>query len=180
MKKITILFLLLHSIGFAQQTSWEKVSAQNLTPLKQVERSNFPKDFKLFATEISTLKSALQTAPNRLTSSQSNTVVTIPNVNGGVERFQMFEFSNFAPELQAQFPNIRSYIGVGVDDKKAQVRLSMDDSGMQAMIFRTDKRNEFIEPYSTDGSVYAVYESSREKGALPFTCTTVPSLSNCF
>lgn len=175
MKKITILFLLLHSIGFAQQTSWEKVSAQNLTPLKQVERSNFPKDFKLFATEISTLKSALQTAPNRLTSSQSNTVVTIPNVNGGVERFQMFEFSNFAPELQAQFPNIRSYIGVGVDDKKAQVRLSMDDSGMQAMIFRTDKRNEFIEPYSTDGSVYAVYESSREKGALPFTCSTVDS-----
>ncbi|GAA4031830.1 zinc-dependent metalloprotease family protein [Flavobacterium cheonhonense] len=175
MKKITILFLLLHSIGFAQQTSWEKVSAQNLTPLKQVERSNFPKDFKLFATEISTLKSALQTAPNRLTSSQSNTVVTIPNVNGGVERFQMFEFSNFAPELQAQFPNIRSYIGVGVDDKKAQIRLSIDDSGMQAMIFRTDKRNEFIEPYSTDGSVYAVYESSREKGALPFTCSTVDS-----
>jgi subtilisin-like proprotein convertase family protein len=173
MKKITILFLLLHSIGFAQQTSWEKVSAQNLTPLKQVERSNFPKDFKLFAADISTSKSALQTAPNRLTASQSNVLITIPNVNGGVERFKMFEFSNFAPELQAQYPSIRSYVGVGVDDKKAQIRLSVDDSGMQAMIFRTDKRNEFIEPYATNGLVYAVYESSREKGALPFTCSTV-------
>ena len=175
MKKITLLLLLLQSIVFAQQTRWEKASAQNLTPLKQVERSNFPKDFQLFATNIATLKSALQSAPNRLTAGQSTTVVSIPNANGGVERFQMFEFSNFAPELQAQYPNIRSYIGTGIDDKKAQIRLSMDDSGMQAMIFRTDKRNEFIEPYSTDGLVYAVYESSREKGALPYTCSTVDS-----
>src|SRR5574343_1522239 len=148
MKRITLFLLFLHSISFAQQTRWEKASPQNLTPLKQVERLNFPNDFKLFAADISTLKSALQIAPNRLTASQSNTVVTIPNVNGGVERFQMFEFSNFAPELQAQYPNIRSYVGTGIDDKKAQIRLSMDDSGMQAMIFRTDKRREFIEPYS--------------------------------
>ena len=75
MKKITLLLLLLQSIVFAQQTRWEKASAQNLTPLKQVERSNFPKDFQLFATNITTLKSALQSAPNRLTASQSTTVV---------------------------------------------------------------------------------------------------------
>ncbi|WP_396194467.1 reprolysin-like metallopeptidase [Flavobacterium sp.] len=172
MKKITFLFLLLQTITFAQQNNWEKSSGQNIVPLKQVERSNFPKEFKLFTSNIAALKSILQTAPNRLLTNQSSTIITIPNVNGGIERFQMFEFSNFAPELQAQFPNIRSYIGVGIDDKKAQVRLSVDDSGIQVMVFRTDKRNEFIEPYSTDGLVYAVYESSRDKGALPFTCST--------
>jgi subtilisin-like proprotein convertase family protein len=176
MKKITFLFLLLQTITFAQQNNWEKSSGQNIVPLKQVERSNFPKEFKLFTSNIAALKSILQTAPNRLLTNQSSTIITIPNVNGGIERFQMFEFSNFAPELQAQFPNIRSYIGIGIDDKKAQVRLSVDDSGIQAMVFRTDKRNEFIEPYSTDGLVYAVYESSRDKGALPFTCSTEDNL----
>ncbi|WP_333876639.1 zinc-dependent metalloprotease [Flavobacterium sp.] len=173
MKKSTLLFFFLLSVTvFAQHATWEKVAAQNLVPLKQVQRTTFPTAFSLFTTNVASLKSALQSAPNRLTAKHSATIITVPNATGGTERFQMFEFSNFAPELQAQFPNIRSYIGVGIDDKKAQIRMSSDDSGIQAMIFRTDKRNEFIEPYTEGGAVYAVYESSRVRGELPFHCTT--------
>jgi len=40
------------------------------------------------------------------------------------------------------------------------------------MVFRTDKENEFIEPYPHDHTVYAVYKSHREKGKLPWTCFT--------
>ena len=40
------------------------------------------------------------------------------------------------------------------------------------MVFRTDKENEFIEPYSNDHTVYAVYRSHSEKGKLPWTCFT--------
>lgn len=175
MKKITILFLVLMNISVHAQkrVAWEATTQQNIEPLKQVQRLSFPKDFKLFDAQLGEIKSVLQSAPNRLTSSSSNAIIAVPNANGGTERFQMFEFSNFAPELQAQFPNIRSYIGIGIDDKRAQIRMSLDESGIQAMIFRTGKRNEFIEPYSTDGNVYAVYESSRAKGELPFTCSTV-------
>jgi len=174
MRKITFLFFVLMNIGvYAQvQTVWTKNIQKNIEPSKQVQRLTFPKEFQLYDTQIGIVRTALQSAPNRLTSNKSNVIITVPNVNGETERFQMFEFSNFAPELQAQYPNIRSYIGIGLDDKKAQIRMSMDDSGMQAMIFRTDKNNEFIEPYSIDGSVYAVYESSRNRGGLPFTCST--------
>jgi hypothetical protein len=175
MKKITILFLILLNISVYSQKrmAWETTKQQNIVPLKQVQRLSFPKDFKLFDAQLGEIKAVLQSAPNRLTSSSSNAIIVVPNANGGTERFQMFEFSNFAPELQAQFPNIRSYIGIGIDDKNAQIRMSLDESGIQAMIFRTGKRNEFIEPYSADGNVYAVYESSRAKGELPFTCSTV-------
>lgn len=174
MKKITILLLVLVCFsGYSQKSkAWEITSRQNIEPLTQVQRSNFPREFKLYDANLTDVKAALQTAPNRLTAKQSNVVISVPNVNGTTERFQMFEFSNFSPALQMQFPNIRSYIGVGLDDNQAQIRLSMDDSGMQAMIFRTGRRNEFIEPYSTDGNVYAVYQSSRENGGLPFTCST--------
>ena len=181
MKKITILLLFLMSIGVYSQkaTTWEAVTQQNIEPLKQVQRLSFPKEFQLYTAQLGEMKSALQSAPNRLTNSKSNVIISVPNVSGSTERFQMFEMSNFAPELQAQFPNIRSYVGVGIDDKYAQIRMSSDASGIQAMIFRTDKRNEFIEPYSVDGSVYAVYESSRNRGGLPFTCSTVDTnLSN--
>jgi hypothetical protein len=40
------------------------------------------------------------------------------------------------------------------------------------MVFRTDRENEFIEPYSNDHSIYSVYRSHRDKGKLPWTCTT--------
>ena len=40
------------------------------------------------------------------------------------------------------------------------------------MVFRTEKDNEFIEPYSKDHRVYSVYRSHRDKGQLPWTCTT--------
>ena len=40
------------------------------------------------------------------------------------------------------------------------------------MVFRTDKENEFIEPYSQDHTVYAVFKSHRERGNLPWACST--------
>lgn len=174
MKKITILFLVLMNFSaYSQKTIlWEPTTQQNIVPLKQVQRSTFPKDFKLFTVQLAEIQLVLRNAPNRLTSNKSNVIMTVPNVSGSTERFQMYEFSNFDPVLQAQYPNIRSYIGVGLEDKNAQIRLSMDDSGMQAMIFRTNQRNEFIEPYSQAGNVYAVYQSSRNNGVLPFTCST--------
>ncbi len=50
-------------------------------------------------------------------------VISLPNAEGNLERFEMFEASNFAPELQERFPEIRSYVGKGLDDVTAQVRL---------------------------------------------------------
>ncbi|WP_146193380.1 zinc-dependent metalloprotease [Flavobacterium sediminis] len=96
----------------------------------------------------------------------------MPNSKGELEHFRMYEASNFDSDLQAQFPDIRSYVGEGIEDKYAQVRLSIDPRGIQSMVFRADKRNDFLEPYSTDGKVYVVYNSSRNKGKLPFTCST--------
>ncbi|HET9432565.1 MAG TPA: zinc-dependent metalloprotease family protein, partial [Chitinophagaceae bacterium] len=84
----------------------------------------------------------------------------------------MFEASNFEPALQAQFPEIRAYSGRGISDKFATLKLSISPQGIQTMVFRTDRANEFIEPYSHDHTVYSVYNSRRDKGQLPWTCTT--------
>ena len=40
------------------------------------------------------------------------------------------------------------------------------------MVFRTATENEFIEPYSADHKVYAVFKSQRNIGQLPWSCTT--------
>lgn len=157
------------------QTSkiWKEVSKQQVTQLsKNVERISFPEEVKLFQVNVESIKQQLQSAPDRFASLKSNTIVSFPNVNGGIEKFEVFEASNFDSELQALYPEIKSYVGKGLDDKYAQIRFSIDPSGIQSMIFRAGKKNEFMESYSSDGTIYAVYNSSRNKGKLPFTCST--------
>ena len=152
---------------------WVSVS-QNSTikTTKNVERVSFPTTFKLFKTNIESIRTALANAPERFSGSTNGAIITLPNAEGTTERFEMFEATNFSAGLQSQFPKIRAYVGKGIDDTKATLRLSIDPKGIQTMIFRTDKLNEFMEPYSENGEIYAVFTSSREKGKLPFVCST--------
>jgi subtilisin-like proprotein convertase family protein len=145
---------------------------QGIEVSKHTQRLSFPNDFILYELNLDSFRQALSNAPDRASILDSNIIVTIPNTDGELERFKMYEASNFTPDLQAQFPEIRSYVGIGIDDQYAQIRLSSAPGGIQSMIFRANKKNEFIEAYSADGSVYAVYKSSRNKGQLPFTCST--------
>jgi hypothetical protein len=111
--------------------------------------------FKLFELNLDSFRQVLKASPDRF-SGAKGVLISLPNAEGNLERYEMFESSNFEPALQAQFPEIRSYVGIGVDDKSSQIRLSAAPNGIQAMFFRADRRDEFMEPYAADGSVYAV------------------------
>ncbi len=175
MKKLLLLVALGFSVMMvhAQKNVWTASTSKNVLRSPSTERLSFPTDYKLFNFDELAFRQQLSSAPMRSSSSaQRGVVITLPNVDGRSERFQVFESSNFEPALQAQFPEIRAYIGFGMDDVSAQVRFSVDPKGVQAMIFRTSKRAEFMEPFSIDGSTYAVYNSSMKKGNLPFVCST--------
>ena len=173
-----ILFALIMSGSFAfgysqADQSWKAVSSPNGKVAKTAARQSFPKEFKTFQLEDSGLRQILQTAPKRsFTQKYQGVTITLPNANGGFERFEVLEASNFDDALQAQFPQIRAYVGKGIDDASAVLRLSSSPEGFSGMIMRTGSRTEFMEPYSEDGLVYAVYQSSRIKGELPWTCST--------
>lgn len=125
----------------------------------------------MYSLNFNGLKQLLYSAPDRFSNSKG-VIVTLPNTNGSLERFEMLEASNFDAELQSQFPDIRSYVGMGIDDVHAQLRLSISPQGIQTMVFRADQETEFMEPYSEDATIYAVYTSSRDNGSIPFTCST--------
>ena len=157
---------------------WTPVN-ENVTAVSKIaQRESFPSNFALYSLNLEAFKTVLTTTPDRFLA-QEGVIITLPNAEGEMERFELFEASNFEPELQAQYPDIRSYVGIGIDDKKAQLRMSIDPKGVQTMIFRAGKKTEFMEPYSENGLIYASYVSSRQKGKMPFTCSTVDhSLSN--
>ena len=177
MRKLLLLAVVLttfSTLAFSQADRFWSANNQDRGSIptdKAVGRLTYPKEFKLFNLNLEPLRQELLSVVDR--SPKHSTVITLPNANGILEQFEVYEASNFEPDLQAKFPEIRAYSGRGITDQHATLKLSISPQGIQTMVFRTDRENEFIEPYSNDHRVYSVYRSHRDKGKLPWTCTTV-------
>lgn len=156
----------------AQQVVWSP-NDQNPTDIvkdKAVARASFPVDFKLFNLNIEPLRQQLFSVIDGR--SQQSAIISLPNADGEMEFFEVFEASNFEADLQAKFPEIRAFSGRGITDEYATLKLSISPQGIQTMVFRAEKENEYIEPYSADRTTYAVFRSRRDKGELPWACST--------
>jgi hypothetical protein len=171
---LTLLSGMVTTIAFSQTDKFWFANSENKAAIpadKAVARLTYPKEFKLFNLNDAPFRQELFSVTDKQT--KQSAIISLPNAAGNIEQFEVFESSNFEPALQAQFPEIRAYSGRGITDKTATLKLSISPRGVQSMVFRTDKDNEFIEPYSQDHKVYSVYKSHRDKGQLPWTCSTV-------
>ena len=175
MRKLLLILLsctFLNVVTAQEKNAWSSyVNAGRLTTDKAVARLSFPKEFKLFNLNAAALKQDLFKVVDN--SASHSAIISLPNAAGGMEQFEIFEASNFEPALQARFPEIRAFSGRGITDKYATLKLSFSPQGIQTMVFRAEKENEFIEPYSQDHTVYAVFKSQPATGLLPWTCKTV-------
>ncbi len=162
------------TLGFAQSDRFWSANTKSRATIqtdKAVARQSYPTAFKLFDLDARAIQQKLFTVVGKQPTATS-TIISLPNADGNIEQFEVVEASNFEPDLQARFPEIRAFSGKGITDKYATLKLSISPQGIQTMVFRTDKDNEFIEPYSSDHKVYSVYKSRREKGNLAWTCST--------
>ncbi len=180
MKKLLLIAL---AFGFMQS------EAQSLKAWKSADDLKIESEKKIRTTEYSERQQLFQLDENAFRASLANAgfkeegkpgiVISLPSIEGQAEQFLIWETSNFAPGLRAQFPQIKSYVGQGVTDRTAYLRFSVSPLGIQTMILRADSGAEFIEPYTTDASVYVLFDSAtRFKGQLPFACHTVDRALN--
>ena len=159
--------------GFSQNNFWSAnpQSRSSIITDKSVNRQTYPTDIKLFRLNLDPFQQVLLSVVDNKPAKKS-TIITVPNAAGGLEAFEVFEASNFEPALQARFPEIRSFSGKGITDRSATLKLSISPQGVQSMVFRSGADDEFIEPYSEDHTIYSVYKAHRQKGKLPWNCTT--------
>ena len=169
---LTLLSVLITTVAFSQADYWSanNENRASIPTDKAVARLTYPKEFKLFNLNAAPLRQQLFSVVDSRTA--KSTIITLPNAAGGFEQFEVFEASNFEPDLQAKFPDIRAFSGLSLSDKAATLKLSISPQGIQTMVFRAGRANEFIEPYSQDHRVYSVYNAHRDKGRLPWTCST--------
>lgn len=166
--------LVLSGVSSAQTDRlWSRRSKESSSSVyENMKNINDPRIFHL---DINGLKNVLAKTPKRATE-KSSVIISLPNSSGKMEHFTVTENSNFDPELAAKYPDIKSYIGQGLQDKTSTVYFSISSLGLSSMEIYGDKSAVFIEPYTKDLSTYAVYKRSDRKSDLNnFECKVLES-----
>ncbi|MBC8883785.1 hypothetical protein H9X57_11820 [Flavobacterium piscinae] len=134
---------------------------------------------KLFELDVNGIQSVLSTAPNRFAQTKNGKVISLPNGEGIMERFSVYENSILAPELAANYPNIKSYIGIGIDNPTSTVYFSISPLGFQSMQLNGGKPAVFIEPLTQDLLTYSVFKKAdKVKQFSPFECGVIDAVAD--
>lgn len=124
-----------------------KVNQNDLLAIK-----NMPSKFDLVHIDVNEFLNSKSSVANK-----SNRIISLPNLQGGSSQYILKETSNFAPELQSKYPNIRSYTAKGIDDPSSIAKISVGNDGFHAAIYSVHHSTAYIDSYSKDKNTYLLY-----------------------
>lgn len=178
-KLLTVALLTFSSIAFSQsgKSLWNTTTKKSdIIPLES--RMVLPEK-NLFTLNLDQLRTVLSNAPQRFGEAKRNGItLSIPNENGVLESFNVYENPVLDPALAARYPEIKSYIGIGIDNPTATSYFSVSPLGFKAMTLSADKSAVFIEPISQDLTTYTVYRKSDKARSLSaFECSVIDDVA---
>ena len=152
-------------------------SLSDATPVR-ARWGTLPRAFRVVALASSELQAVLSRAPMDPRSAggfsvestdRPRPVVAIPLPMGGVERIAIEESPILSPALEAQYPRIRTYRGVGVDDPTLTATLDQTPLGFHAQLL-SDRGTVYVDPVEGPwGPLYISYWG-RDAVGEPFSC----------
>ncbi|MEK8178835.1 reprolysin-like metallopeptidase [Flavobacterium buctense] len=178
-KLLTVALLTISSIAFSQtgNSLWNSTTKKvDMIPLDS--RMALPEN-NLFTLNLDGLRNVLSNAPQRASGARTSQVtLSIPNEKGTLERFSIYENSALDPALAARYPEIKSYIGIGVDNPHSTAYFSVTPLGFKSMTLSADKAAVFIEPISQDLTTYTVFrKADRTQSLSPFECSVIDGVA---
>jgi hypothetical protein len=114
----------------------------------QSPRRETPRSYRSLVLNQGSLESLLGSAPMEFTlaSRQKRSILTLPSPDGAFSRFAISESPILPPELAARFPEIKTYVGQGIDDPSLTTRFDWTSTGFHGIILST-RGTVLIEPY---------------------------------
>jgi Metallo-peptidase family M12B Reprolysin-like len=142
--------LLLASGSLMAQTSthWKDIPEPN-NALERSTREIVPGKYRVVSLDLNGTSSMLKKARKGHFSDARavSMLVDLPMPDGSMQQFSIVESSIMEPGLEAKYPGIKTYSGVGVTDPTSTVWLDITYKGYHAMIL-SEKGDIFIDPYS--------------------------------
>jgi len=112
-------------------------------------RVHRPAQYETWKLDFNGLKNHLLKAPHEsYTARRGVCLLDIPVNDDQVETFSVWATDIMAPELQAKFPNIRTYSGESQSTPGKLIRITLSNTwGIHVSVVRPDMGIEYIEPY---------------------------------
>ncbi|MCB0423099.1 MAG: proprotein convertase P-domain-containing protein [Mangrovimonas sp.] len=180
MRKITIKLMLvslvyLCSMGVNAQKIWKQVEGNTQSSVLSISKSQ-----KTYETNLQTLTGILSSAPLRNNYlGRSNAIIELPDSKGNLKKYRVEEAPVFAPELQAQYPEIRSYAAYGIDDPTAFARFCVSPyKGVNGIILSGVKDETLVIEADLEDVNKTSFRARRSSnnGKQAFECTTEDDL----
>lgn len=110
--------------------------------------------------------------PHRNDPNSGNLVlINLPNPNGVFEVYKVYRNTTMHPDLQGQFPEIRTFDIVGFNNRNLLGKIDITPHGFHAMIFDRFNGTYFIDPIQQENnSMYMVYYKSDFVSSKAMTC----------
>ncbi len=138
---------------------WTPVDLDDV-PSNVVPRTQMT-NFELFSLNTADLKNQVELAPHEFSGQSSNITVTIPRPDGRLESFTVYSSPVMEDALAAQFPEIRTYAGQGIDDPQATLRFDVTPIGFHAQVL-SDDGAYYVDPFAqASDELYVSYFPSQ-------------------
>ena len=148
-------------------------TASPTTVAAPVSRDIVPQFYRTLALNKAALTSLLVSAPPEFSGplETTGTELLLPLPSGGFGRFRIHESPIMEPELAAQFPELKTYVGQGIDDPTATMRADLTPRGFHAIILSASGQI-YIDPYSreTDTNYISYFKRDFAPADKAFTC----------
>jgi hypothetical protein len=145
------------SNSFSQTKLWSDISESSIVLVG--EKLINPSVYRTVALNVNDMKELINRAPMEFSREAINNpiIVPFPFPDGSFQNFYCVESPVMHPDLAARYPEIKTYVGHGIDDRRANVRFDFTPHGFHAMI-HSPEGNVFIDPHNRgDIENYIVY-----------------------
>lgn len=164
------------SVGFSQTLKPQKGTWKMITESEiPVSGTRYikPTKFLTFQLDINRMHQILSQVKRIDDPSYVPVFIDLPKPDGSVGNYQVHENETMSPGLAAQFPEIRSFDGIAMDNSGEVVKFDLTPQGFHAMTLVPGKPTLFIDPYSFGGGDiehYQVYSRADYTTDKTFMC----------
>ena len=156
---------------WAQFTAWNDAALPT-----DVEPVIAPARFRSVDVDVPALEAWLADVPSHgAVPERSTSILRFPTPDGLWRDYRVVEERVMAAELQARYPEIRTFVGAAADGLGGTVHFDVTERGFHAMLLTPGAETVFIDPVDRDGAmgVYLAYTRSA------FFATTDKVRSGC-
>ncbi len=153
-----LLFLIFTASGTAQNSTenlWSDISEELIS--FNGERNIIPQNYRTLELDVLEMKNELNSAPSEkiIQVIESGKIISLPLPNGEYINFKFVESLVMEDELANKYPDLRTYLGQGIDQTTASARFDITPVGFHAIIFNIEG-TVYIDPYSNGDNKYYI------------------------